>query len=155
MRVACLLFLFALLAALLAKPRPARARQPSASRFAIVRIAVLAIRITALQIRIGMLLIRYGGLVLLAVIIAGIRRRSRSSHSSLQHQQAQRTRDNHRLKYHQCAAQGWPCRGDTAHAQVQVRVRQRAALSRSRQTKLGWQVPSRRARTLRQASTST
>jgi hypothetical protein len=152
MRVACLLFLFALLAALLAKPRPGLARPPPVSRFAIVRIAVLVIRITALQIRIGMLLIRYGALMLLAVIIAGIRGRSRSS---LLRQPPQRTRDSS-LKYRQCAAPGWPCRGDTAHLQVKARVRQRAAPYRSRPTtKQGWQAPGRRERALRQASTST
>jgi hypothetical protein len=146
MRVACLLFLFALLVALLAKPRPGRARP--ASRFAIVRIAVLAIRLIGLQIRIGMLLLRYGGLMLLAVIIAAVRRRSRRG--SLSSQQTQPIPDA-LPKYQQCTAQGWPCRVDSAHSQVQARIRQRATPYRSRlATKQGWQAQNRRERLLRQ-----
>lgn len=130
MRFACLLFLFALLAAVLAKPRSARTRPDGAPRSVIVRLARLLVRIASLQLRLGILYIRYGALVLLAAILTGFQRRSMPRQPARQPRftrvrQVARDHDQHR-KRRPCAAQGWPCRADTAHAQTQARARQRA-----------------------------
>ncbi|MDQ2988309.1 MAG: hypothetical protein M3R60_04330 [Pseudomonadota bacterium] len=125
MRIACLLFLCFLLAALLARLRLVRSRQASISRFTVVRMALLLIRIATLEIRYGLLMIRYGRLVLLTAIVACIRRRS-SRRREAQRLGCARVRPvalGSVLRCRQRPMQGWLGRAATPRTQTPVRAR--------------------------------
>lgn len=128
MRIACLLFLCFLLAALRARPRRARSRHASSSRFTVVRMALLLVRIVTLEIRYGLLLIRYGRLVLLSTV-AGIRRRSWRCREA-QRIGCARVRPVARGSRRR-PTQGWLGRAATPRAQTPVRARRAGHLSRS------------------------